>query len=277
MTTTPNDPYVSGYGEGESTSALPDYTTDSTYATDATYSTEGDSGGTTETAKQEAQNVKDTTTQATQHVAETAVQQAGQVAGDVRQSAQQLAEQARSQVTNQVTSQVTSQRDRASDSLRSLSQEFRTMAECSSHPGPAASVAQQGADLMEQAADFLSQREPSDMLDEVRNLARRRPGGFLLGAALAGIVVGRLSRGAMSAHNSDGSSSGYSSPGQHIAYGTPEIGEQYGAGYDVYSSPTSTSESGWSPTAAQPAPLLNEPFGEDQPPSGYDAGYGGRA
>jgi uncharacterized protein YjbJ (UPF0337 family) len=283
MTTTPSDAYGSEYGEGESTSALPDYSTgvESTYVTETTYVTEDDSsGGTTDTAKQEAQNVKDTATQATQHVAGTAKQQAGQVAGEAKQSAQQLAEQAKSQVA----SQVSSQRDRAADSIRSLSQDFRTMAECSQHPGPAATAASRGADLMEQAADYLSQRQPNEMLDDVRDFARRRPGTFLFGAALAGVVVGRLSRGAMSARSNGGSSSsGYSSGGQHVAYGATEPTGQYGVEtveYDVYATPASTAEvgtAGWSPTAGQPAPLLNEPYGEEQPPSGYDAGYGGRA
>lgn len=279
MTTTPNDPYGSpSSSEGESTSALPDYSTGT-----ADFSTEtvgyaagtGDendsSSGTTQAAKDQAQHVKATTTQATQQVADTAKEQAGQVAGDVKEQAQHLATQAKSEVS----SQVTSQRDRAADTLRSMSSELRTMADSSYEPGPAAMLARQGADLTEQVAEFLSQRDPSQLVDELRDLARRRPGGFLVGAALAGAVVGRLSRGAMSARSSDDSSSSYGYGQHYDAYATPA------GSYDTYGSqPTSEAPmtaAGWSPAAAQPAPILNEPYGEELPPAGYDPGYGGRA
>jgi F0F1-type ATP synthase membrane subunit b/b' len=290
MTTTPNDPYGSpGYGEGESTSALPDYTSEasdlssgggSDYSSATTgytdvYATDdaGSSSGTTQAAKDSAQNVKDTTTQATQQVAETAKEQASQVAGDVKEQAQNLATQARSEVSTQVSSQ----RDRAADTLRSLSNELRTMAQSSDQSGLGATLARQGADLSEQAASFLSERDPSQLLDEVRSLARRRPAGFLAGAAIAGAVVGRLSRGAMSARSGDDDSSS-----QSYGYDAYATSSALPAGqYDVYGSqPASTSPaaaSGWSPTAAQPAPILNEPYGEQQPPAGYDPGYGGSA
>ncbi len=271
MTTTPNDPYGSpGYGDGES-ALPPDYVSGTDYSTeaagfstgtpgytsgDADFSNGGaSSSSTTETAKDEAKNVKDTTAQATQQVADTAKQQAGQVAGDVKQQAQQLASQTKSELSDQATSQ----RDRAADSLRSIGGEFRTMAESSDQSGPGTQLARQGADLAEQMADFLAQRDPSQLLDEVRDLARRRPGGFLLGAALAGVVVGRLGRGVMSARSSDDKSSS----------------EQF----DSLRTPTSAmppTAAGWSPAAAQPAPILNEPYGEQQPPAGYDPGYGGR-
>jgi hypothetical protein len=265
MTTTPNDQYgSSGYAEGTS-----GYTSDEEYSTQ----TGDSSSSTTDAAKEQAQNVKDTTAQATQQVADTAKQQAAQVAGDAKQQAQNLASQAK----NEVSSQVTSQRDRAADTLRSLGEEFRGMADSSSQSGLGATLARQGADLAQQAADFLSEREPSQLVDEVRSFARKRPGGFLVGAALAGAVVGRLSRGAMSARSSDDDSSYDSS--QSGGFDAVRASMPPTGGYDVYSQPTSAAPatpSGWSPAAAQPAPILNEPYGEQQPPAGYDPGYGGR-
>lgn len=300
MTTTPNDPYgAPGYGDGES-ALPPDYVSGSDYSAEGSdYSTEaagfstgtpgyaaagtdfsagsdfsaGDesSSSTTETAKEQAKNVKDTTAQATQQVTETAKQQAGQVAGDVKQQAQQLATQTKSELSDQAISQ----RDRAADSLRSLGGEFRTMAESSDSSGLGTQLASQGADLAEQMADFLAQRDPSQLLDEVRDFARRRPGGFLMGAALAGVVVGRLGRGVMSARSNDDASSSE----QFDSLRAPTTGQA--VGYDVYATqPTSAmppTAAGWSPAAAQPAPILNEPYGEQQPPAGYDPGYGGRA
>jgi hypothetical protein len=52
-------------------------------------------------------------------------------------------------------------------------------------------------------AGWLEQREPGELLDEVRALARRKPGTFLLGALAAGVVAGRLTRGAVDATRSD--------------------------------------------------------------------------
>ena len=41
----------------------------------------------------------------------------------------------------------------------------------------------------------LEGREPADLLDELRSVARRRPAVFLVGALAAGVVAGRLTRG----------------------------------------------------------------------------------
>jgi hypothetical protein len=59
----------------------------------------------------------------------------------------------------------------------------------------ATEFARQAADRAHGAASWLEQREPADLLDEVRNFARRRPGAFLIGAAVAGLAAGRLTRG----------------------------------------------------------------------------------
>jgi hypothetical protein len=50
-------------------------------------------------------------------------------------------------------------------------------------------------------ASHLDGKEPSELLDDVRQFARRRPGTFLLGALAAGVVVGRLTRGAKAAQD----------------------------------------------------------------------------
>ena len=50
----------------------------------------------------------------------------------------------------------------------------------------------------------LQNREPAELLDEVRSFARRKPGMFLLGAAAAGILAGRLTSGVKAAHSDSG-------------------------------------------------------------------------
>jgi hypothetical protein len=59
----------------------------------------------------------------------------------------------------------------------------------------ATNFAHEAAGRLHGAASWLEHRQPADLLDEVRNFARRRPGTFLLGAAVAGIAAGRLTRG----------------------------------------------------------------------------------
>jgi hypothetical protein len=146
-------------------------------------------GGFTEAARDEAGQLKDTTVEASQQVAGTTKEKAADVASDVRQQTRQLADETRDQIAEQAGRQ----RDRAVDGLRSVGQELRGMAE-HGQSGWGTQLARQGAEFSEQAADFLQDRGAGDLLDEVRKVARRRPGTFLLAAAIAGITAGRLSR-----------------------------------------------------------------------------------
>jgi len=66
----------------------------------------------------------------------------------------------------------------------------------SSQAGVAIGLAERGADVALRTASWLSDREPSAVLEEVGSFARRRrPGTFLVMAAAAGVLVGRLTRG----------------------------------------------------------------------------------
>jgi hypothetical protein len=94
-------------------------------------------------------------------------------------------------------------------------------------PGPARDLIQQASGKLEELGSWLQDREPADLLDEVRAYARRKPGTFLLGAALAGIVAGRLTTGVKAAHTGSGivgggSSSNGSSAGRQSHSGYAE-------------------------------------------------------
>jgi hypothetical protein len=154
-------------------------------------------GGLTGAAREEAGHLKDSTVEASQQVAGTAKEKAADVASDVRQQTGRLAGETRDQVAQQAGQQ----RDRAIDGLRSVGDELRGMAE-HGQSGWAAQLVRQGAELTDQVADFLQDRGAADILDDVRSLARKRPGTFLLVAAAAGVTAGRLSR-AMAAGRPD--------------------------------------------------------------------------
>lgn len=159
-------------------------------------------GGTTDTAKEQAGRVGQVATEGASQVAQTTKEQAGEVAAETGRQVRQLAGEFRSQLDEQAGSQ----RDRLVETLRSVGDEMRQMAESSDQSGVAADLVRQVSDRADSAASFLDGREPSDLLNEVRYYARRRPGMFLLAAGLAGAVAGRITRGAVSSARSDDSS-----------------------------------------------------------------------
>ena len=79
--------------------------------------------------------------------------------------------------------------------------------------GDDADLAEQAAQKGGEIARWLEDREPRDVLDEVKSFARRRPVTFLALCGLAGVVAGRLTRGAVAANTSIDSPS-TSSPGR---------------------------------------------------------------
>lgn len=145
---------------------------------------------TTQTAKDEASSV-----------AQTAADSGGQVAGTARDEGQKVVSEAVGQARNlvgetrdQLSQQAGSQQERAAGNLRSISDELQTMASSSDQPGLASELVRQAGGHVQQVAGWLDSRDPQGLLEDVRNLARRRPGAFLFGAAFAGLAAGRLTR-----------------------------------------------------------------------------------
>jgi hypothetical protein len=151
----------------------------------------GTDQSTTELAKEQAADVAGSGVQAGQHVASVAKEQAANVSTEVGRQAQDLLGQARSELSRQAIAQ----QQRVADGLKSLSGQLHSMSQHSDQPGIAADLARQGAQFTEQAASWFDGRDPGALLDEVRSFARRRPGTFLLVAAGAGLLAGRLTRG----------------------------------------------------------------------------------
>lgn len=154
------------------------------------------------TAKEQAGEVASTAKDKASEVAGTAKEQAQNVIGEAKAQAADLTGQLRTQASEQALSQ----RDRAAETLRSLSEELRGMAEQGGQNGMATSGARQLSTRTDDLAGYLENREPSDLIEDLRNVARRRPGTFLLGAAVAGLVAGRLIKGAKAAGSSDSAS-----------------------------------------------------------------------
>ena len=127
---------------------------------------------------------------AAQNVAETAKTEAKNVAHEAKNSAKDLLHQAKSDLTDQAGTQ----QAKAAEGIRTISSQLRTMADAPDQQGVAADLIRQAADRSESVASWLDNRDPGSLLNEVKSFARHRPGTFLLLAAGAGLVAGRLGR-----------------------------------------------------------------------------------
>jgi ElaB/YqjD/DUF883 family membrane-anchored ribosome-binding protein len=150
-------------------------------------------------ATESAENAK----QAVGDVASTAVDSAKQVAEESKNQARNLVGEAR----NQLQDHAKTQHQNLTSNLNSLADELNSMSRNSDQHGPASDLVGQAGERASDLARWLESREPGDLVGEVRNFARRRPGTFLIGALAAGVLAGRLTRGVIAVHQSDDSSS----------------------------------------------------------------------
>lgn len=163
--------------------------------------------GKTEVAKEQASQVSQKATEAAGQVAQTSKQQAGEVAQEAKTQALDLAGQVRSQVTTQASAQ----RDKLVQVIRSFGDELQQMANGSgSGSGMAADLANQASARINSVVSFVESREPADLLEDLRRIARQRPGAFLLGATTLGALAGRLTKGAAAARSAGSSGGSYS-------------------------------------------------------------------
>jgi hypothetical protein len=154
-----------------------------------------ESPGAVDAARDQVEKVGQHAGEKGSQLAETAADQAKQVTAEAGRQARDLIDEARGQVG----SEALAQQQKVAIGLRSLVDELTSMAEKGGQSGPATEIANQAAERVRRAATWLDQREPGDLVGELRRLGRQHPGTFLLGAALAGVLVGRLTRGAVEA------------------------------------------------------------------------------
>ncbi|MFF2488406.1 hypothetical protein ACFVSU_18520 [Microbacterium sp. NPDC058062] len=117
------------------------------------------------------------------------------VAHDVKDAAGGFFDETRVQLADQASTQ----QRRAADALRATGDELEGMASGTGagSRGMATSAVRALGQQSRRAADWLEQREPADVVREVRGYARRHTGAFLLIALGVGIVAGRLTRALM--------------------------------------------------------------------------------
>ena len=141
--------------------------------------------------RDEAASVTSDAAQSGRQVADTAVSEVKDVVAEARSQISTLLEQLRDEANEQASGQS----ERAVKGLRSLGEELKQMASTSQQRGIATDLTGQAADRVQSLAGWLEQRQPGEVLDDVRDFARRRPGTFLATAAVVGLIGGRLTRG----------------------------------------------------------------------------------
>ncbi len=153
--------------------------------------TDSISGGVSDaasTAKEQAGGVAGEAKDAGARVASTAKGEAGRVASEAKGQAKKVYAQTKTELTEQAEAQ----QHRAATGLRSVSDELRSMADGSEQQGLVADLVQQAAERAGSTADWLDNRDPGTLLEDVKDFARRKPGLFIAIAAGAGLVAGRL-------------------------------------------------------------------------------------
>lgn len=148
------------------------------------------SSGKVDAAKHEASELKDTAATQAKDVLGTAKDEAATVVGEAKTQAKDLY----AQTQRELTEQANTQQQRLAGGLRSVSDELGSMATNSEGSGVAGDLVQQASERLSAAATWLGERDPGSVLTEVKRYARRKPGTFILAAAIGGIIVGRLTR-----------------------------------------------------------------------------------
>lgn len=148
---------------------------------------------TTEAAASEAKEVVSTAASAGGEVAGVAKEQASQVIGESVDQAKDLV----SSLASTLQAQLHTQTGKVGEHLSALSTQL-TEGDTS---GVVGQVLNEVGTRLRTLADHVQQSGPEGVLADLRSYARRSPGSFLLGAAAAGLVTGRLTKGLTAGKN----------------------------------------------------------------------------
>lgn len=164
----------------------------------------GPDTGTAQAAKSEAGALTHAASDAATKVVHTATDEAASVAGEAKSQLKDLYTQSRTELSGQAAHQ----QERLASGLQAAGDELGSMARSSENGGVATDLVQQVSARLSDAASWLNERDPAAVLDEVKRFARRRPLVFIAGAAVAGIVVGRLARSLAAASHEEAPAAG---------------------------------------------------------------------
>jgi hypothetical protein len=149
-------------------------------------------------------------------VAQTASEQTQEVAGAVKEQAAEVVQSAKEQGRNvaheareQLRVQANSQTQRLAEALRGVGTQVQALADGrTEEAGGARDYARQAAGTVQEWAGRVESRGFQGLTRDLEQVARRRPGAFLAGAATAGFLIGRLLRSSSASASGAGESDG---------------------------------------------------------------------
>jgi len=150
-------------------------------------------------ARESGKEVGEHARSAAADVKDTAAERARDVAGEARAQARDLVGHTR----DTLAAHADEQTNRVAETVEQVAYDLRSMAASASSDGIAGRLVGDLADRADALANRMRGRNSADLLDDIRDFARRRPGTFLAGAAGLGLIVGRLGRGLKDASSSD--------------------------------------------------------------------------
>jgi hypothetical protein len=153
------------------------------------------------TGRDQAREVASTTSEQARRVASTTQDEVRQVVRGAHDQARRLVGDTRHELRSQANAQV----DRLAQGLNDVSRQLRSMGE-KVEPGAVSDMAREAAVRTQQISERLRGGGIDDVLSQLRNAGRNRPGIFLLGAFGAGLVAGRVVRNLAREPGGDGSS-----------------------------------------------------------------------
>jgi polyhydroxyalkanoate synthesis regulator phasin len=180
--------------------------------------------GTADVVKDQASDLGHSSVQAGKHVADVAREQASEVVAEAGRQSRDLLQQAQVQLEEQAAQG----QQRLANRLLSLGDELRSMADASGQGGMSADLAHHVASRVRDAGQWLGDRKPGQVMDEVQSFARRKPAVFVALAAGAGLVAGRLTRGLKDASSDDSPATATPAATQGVAGQWPEPSEVAG-------------------------------------------------
>ncbi|MGI5229635.1 hypothetical protein [Actinoallomurus sp. CA-142502] len=194
----------------------------------------GPEGQTREAVQHEAAQTAEHARSATAEVAETAGEQARQVPREAGERARHVVDDARQRLSGELDSRT----GRAAGGLRQWADELDRMAESGADGSPVRTAVTRLSQGGRQAAGYLDEHGVAGVAERVGEFARRRPGTFLIGAAVTGFLAGRLAKATASAGSAEDSAEtpgrSPSSPAASLSPDTPAppvpaVGGSYGA------------------------------------------------
>lgn len=142
-------------------------------------------------AANEASLVRDTAAEAGGQVLDTAKESASEVIEEAREHGRRLIGES----VDELKTQAANGQQKLAEIVRSLTDELQSMVSAGDPQGPVTQLAGSIQDVGDRTANWLQNKGPEQVIDDVRRYAARNPMAFLAAAAGIGLVGSRLVRG----------------------------------------------------------------------------------